>query len=87
MLLCMRTTIRLEEQLLFETKAYAVRHGKTLTAVIEDALRQLLLRQKLSKKEPPTRLTTHNGGGLQPGVDLDNSAALLDLMDGIHDTN
>lgn len=29
----------------------------------------------------PVRLSTWNGGGLQSGVDLDDSAALLDLMD------
>jgi hypothetical protein len=31
--------------------------------------------------EPPIELLTVSGNGLQPGVDLDNSAALLDLME------
>jgi hypothetical protein len=29
----------------------------------------------------PVRLPTFDGDGLQPGVDLDDSAALLDLME------
>jgi hypothetical protein len=31
--------------------------------------------------EPPIVLLTVSGNGLQPGVDLDDSAALLDLME------
>jgi len=29
------------------------------------------------------KLPTFNGGGLQSGLDLDNSADMLDVMDGI----
>ncbi len=32
-------------------------------------------------RRTPVTLTTFGGSGLQPGVDLDDSAALLDLMD------
>jgi hypothetical protein len=34
------------------------------------------------KGRSSVRLTTFRGSGLQPGVDLDDSAALQDLMDG-----
>jgi hypothetical protein len=81
MLLCMRTTIRLDDQLLAEAKQLALRTGRTLTAVIEDALRQMLARQQQAAARLPVRLTTVSGNGTLPGVDLDNSAALLDLMD------
>jgi hypothetical protein len=77
----MRTTIRLEEQLLVEAKRLAARTRRTLTAVIEDALRQALAAAKQSKKGPPAALPTFRGDGLRPGVDLDDSASLLDLMD------
>jgi hypothetical protein len=77
----MRTTIRLDEQLLAETKRLAAETGQTMTAVIEDALRQMLARQKQLAERPPVYLTTVHGKGLQPGVDLDDSAALLDLME------
>jgi hypothetical protein len=77
----MRTTIRLDDQLLAEAKQLAARTGRTLTAVIEDALR-LSLRQTSSRRRRRVELPTFKGGnGLQPGVDLDDSAALLDLME------
>jgi Arc/MetJ family transcription regulator len=77
----MRTTIRLDEQLLAEAKQFATRTGRTLTAVIEDALRQALVDAKRSRKSASGRIPTFRGNGLQPGVDLDDTAALLDLMD------
>lgn len=77
----MRTTIRLDDELLTEAKEVAARSNRTLTAVIEDALRQHLAQQKRVEEREPVRLKTVSGRGLQPGVDLDDSAALLDLMD------
>ena len=77
----MRTTIRLDDQLLTETKQLAARTGRTLTAVIEDALREMMARRQQMTKLPKVRLPTFAGNGLLPGVDLDDSAALLDLMD------
>ena len=78
----MKTTIRLDEDLHREAKELAARTGLTLTAVIENALREMLARRTLAAERPPVRLPTFAGKGLQPGVDLDDSAALLDLMDG-----
>ena len=80
----MRTTIRLDDQLLAEVKQLAARTGRTLTAVIEDALREMLARQQKATARRPVQLSTASGNGLQPGVDLDDSAALLDLMDSIN---
>jgi hypothetical protein len=77
----MRTTINLDSQLLADAKLYARRSGKTLTAVIEDALRERLARRADSAAPAPTRLPTVGGSGVLPGVDLDDAAALRDLMD------
>ena len=77
----MRTTIRLDDQLLIETKQLAARTGRTLTAVIEDALREMLSYQQPGAMRAPVRIRTVGGSGLLPGVDLDDSAALLDLTD------
>jgi hypothetical protein len=79
----MRTTIRLPEDLLAEAKHLAARTGRTLTAVIEDALREVLARAEGRVQSPPFRLPTFSGGGPLPGVDLDDSAALLDVMEGL----
>jgi hypothetical protein len=51
-----------------------------LTAVLEQALRESLARRGTRSKETALRLKTCKGGGLRAGVDLDDSAALLDLM-------
>jgi len=76
----MRTTIRLDNDLLAQIKLLAARSGKTMTAVIEDALRETFARQENSAGRDTVRLTTVPGHGLQPGIDLDDSAALLDFM-------
>jgi Uncharacterized protein conserved in bacteria (DUF2191). len=78
----MRTTIRLEDSLLAEAKQLAAHSGRTLTAVIEDALRTSLARGRVQARSPRPELPVFEGGHLMPGVDLDDSAALLDRMEG-----
>ena len=77
----MRTTINLDERLLGQAKALAARHHRTLTSVLEDALREVLGR---AADAPPRRRlkipASDREPGTLPGVDLDNSAALLDMM-------
>jgi Arc/MetJ family transcription regulator len=76
----MRTTIRLDDDLLARAKRAAAERGTTLTALIEDALRRALApRPSADRSRPP--LPTVRGDGLQSGVDLDDTAALLDRMD------
>jgi hypothetical protein len=82
----MRTTIRLNDDLLKQAKQEAIRSGRTLTAVIEDALRQVLGRKIARSKRRPTRLVSWGKGGVRPGVNLDCTAELLDIMDGIDAT-
>jgi hypothetical protein len=79
----MRTTIKIDDLLLAEAKTLAAGSGRTLNAVIEDALRADLARRRRSLPEHPAiRLPTFKGGHLLPGIDLDDSAALLDRMEG-----
>lgn len=78
----MRTTIRLDDALLTEAKQLAVRRGTTFTALVEDALREQLSRRGPSGAQEDVELPVFTGGrGFQPGVDLDDSAALLELME------
>ncbi|MBI2190913.1 MAG: ribbon-helix-helix protein, CopG family [Planctomycetes bacterium] len=76
----MRTTIRIDDPLLSEVKQLAARTNRTLTAVIEEALRLSLSLQKDGGKRTMVQLHTFKGQGLMPGVDLDDNASLLDLM-------
>ena len=76
----MRTTVRLDDELLTRAKRAALERGTTLTAVIEDALRRALTPGDQSAREV-LELPTFRGDGLQPGVDLDDTASLQDLMD------
>lgn len=81
----MRTTVRLDEQLLREAKQYALETGCTLTKLLEQSLRETLARSKHRPKSRQVTLKTTGGTGLQPGVDLDDSASLLDFMEEPHD--
>jgi hypothetical protein len=77
-----RTTVRLEDGLLDQAKREAARRGETLTALIEEGLRLVLIRgQKSGKRRRVVIPVSNTGGGLLPGIDLNNSAALLDLME------
>jgi hypothetical protein len=78
----MRTTIRLDDSLLAEAKYHAARTGRTLTAVIEDALRaSLAVQAQAPGTEGWTKLPTVDGQGLRPGVDLDSTSDLIDIME------
>lgn len=78
----MRTTIRLDDILLRRAKAQAAANGKSLNDFIADAVRAALAGR--ARAAGAVALPTFKGRGLQPGVDLDDSAALLDLMEDAH---
>ncbi len=83
MLRHMRTTVRLDDQLLSRAKKEAARRKITLTALIEQGLRLVLMRPSAAKDKPRVQLPVcHAGGGLLPGVDLDDSSDVLDRLEG-----
>ena len=80
----MRTTVRLDEALLRQVKQEAQKRGETLTSMLEQGLRLVLA---ASHRSRPARKrvklpVSRSGGGTLPGVDLNDSAALLDRMEG-----
>lgn len=78
-MLAMRTTIRLDDDLYRDVKAQAAREGRTVGEVIEDALRT---RDRRATTDTPLEpLPVYGGGGVLPGVDLSDNAALRDVMD------
>ena len=78
----MRTTVRLPPGLMAQVKKLARATNRSMTQVIEDALRVAVARSDSAAPRKVTIVTVH-GDGLQPGVDLDDTSALLDRMDGI----
>jgi predicted transcriptional regulator len=77
----MRTTIKLPDELLVHVKNLAAASHTTLTALIEDALREVLGKRRRARKHELVKLKTFGRQGLLPGVDLDDTDALLDLME------
>ena len=77
-----RTTVRLPKDLLIRAKRKAAAEGRTLTSLIEEGLRAVTAepRNPARKKRvlPPVSKAT---GGLMPGVDLSDSAALQEMDD------
>lgn len=79
----MRTTIRLDDALMREAKLRAAESGTTLTALIEDALRERLHRAASKPRNRPPLPSFGDPADTfpLPGVDLDDSAHLLELME------
>ena len=78
----MRTTIDLDEALLSRLKETAARTGRTMAALVEDAVREMLARiDARPARRGRLKLPTSKGTGLMPGVDLWDTSGLLDVMD------
>lgn len=80
----MRTTININDSLLLQAKQTSIERNCTLGEVIDDALRIALAREDAGSEAGDPRiapLKTYCGKGLQTGVDLSNSAALLEIIE------
>lgn len=77
----MRTTLDLDDALYAETKKAALAARRPVTALIEDALREALARKRSATKAPALRLPVLKRRRLMPGVDLNDFASLLDILD------
>ena len=77
-----RTTIRLPEDLVARAKRRAAADGVSMTALIEEGLRRILSEPRHSGRAervlPPVSAAT---GGLMPGIDLSDTAALEEMDD------
>jgi hypothetical protein len=77
-----RTTVRLPEDLVRRAKRKAAAEGRSLTALIEEGLRRVLNERGSARAAgrtlPPVSTAT---GGLMPGIDLNETAALQEMED------
>jgi hypothetical protein len=81
----MRTTINLPDDLMLRAKKAALEADTTLTEFIADALRVSLAERRQKKRERALKINPSGKGGVLPGVDLDDTSGLLDIMDGLRD--
>ncbi|MCP3822496.1 ribbon-helix-helix domain-containing protein [Streptomyces sp. A3M-1-3] len=77
----MRTTVDLSEDLLQEAKLRAARRRITVSAVIEDAIRASFARDVAAARNVVTLPTDSGMGGLRPGINLDDNASVLEVME------
>lgn len=77
----MRTTVTIDDRLLRQAKLAAASSGRTLSDVVDDALR-LLLGQHQGRRHAPLELPVFGGSGLRPGVDLEDKEGLAALLEG-----
>ena len=80
----MRTTVRLDEGLLTRAKEEARKRGETLTSLIERGLRLAISgSHQVSRARRVSLPVSTASGGLRPGIDLDDTAGLLDRLDDV----
>ncbi|MGF1646163.1 MAG: type II toxin-antitoxin system VapB family antitoxin [Kineosporiaceae bacterium] len=76
----MRTTLVLDDQLYADVRMLAAASHRSVSSVVEDALRRLLAERAAGARRVDVDLPTFSGR-LRRGVSLDDGAALLDAMD------
>ena len=76
----MRTTIRLKDDLLKRAKKRAADEGRTLTSLVEDGLVLILSKAKASRRKRIKLPVSKATGGVLPGVDLNRSSDLEEVM-------
>lgn len=76
----MRTTLNLDDGLVREVRKRAAQEGRTLTSLVEEALR-LLLTPRRSRQTYRLQWPTRRGEA-SPRVDIADRDALFDLMEG-----
>jgi hypothetical protein len=76
----MRTTIRINDDLLKRAKKRAADEGRTLTSLVEEGLMLTLSKTKGSRRKRIKLPVSQAAGGVLPGVDLNRSSDLEEVM-------
>ena len=80
----MRTTVRLGDGLLTKARQEARKQGETLTSLMERGLRLAISRSHKRARSSRVSLPVSKAtGGLRPGINLDDTSALLDHLDDV----
>ncbi len=81
MLICMRTTLNLDDSLMMALKQHASRTGRTMTEIVDLALRELMTRESRPATGYRMKWVSVRGSG-HPSVDLTDRDALIERMEG-----
>jgi hypothetical protein len=79
----MQITVDIGEYLIEQAKDAAAKTHRSLDEFLADAILVALDRVRRVRSREKFMFTTSGSGGIFLGVDMDNSSALLDTMDGI----
>lgn len=76
----MRTTITIDDELLRQAKRAALESGRSLSDVVADALRAMLLRRQ-ERPRKRIRLTTAGANStVRPGIDFSDNASVWAVL-------
>ena len=75
----MKTTLNIDETVMNQLKREAARQGRTMSELVESALRSLFREQKKKGVNLPSLPVFHSGGTL---VDITDRDALYQAMEG-----
>ena len=78
----MRTTLSIHDTLLHKAKEVAAQRNVSVGELVEEGLRVTLAARSKTGRGAVRPLKTFRGEGVHPGVDLTNSASLLEAMEG-----
>ncbi|MCZ6622465.1 MAG: DUF2191 domain-containing protein [Deltaproteobacteria bacterium] len=72
--------MRIKDDLLRRARKRAADDGRTLTSLIEDGLTLILAKRKTSRRERVELPVSKASGGVLPGIDLNRSSDLEEVM-------
>jgi hypothetical protein len=75
----MKTTLDIADSVLRQARRLAARKNTTLKAVVEQALRDTLAKERQASPTSKLRTKTFGGNGLQSGLSWDDWGAIRDL--------
>ena len=76
----MRTTVKINDDLLKRAKKRAADEGRSLTSLVEDGLALILAEPKAGRRKRVELPVSKAGGGVLPGVDLNRYSDLEEVM-------
>jgi hypothetical protein len=79
----MKIAVYLTKDLIHHAETATAERNTTLSSFIGDAIRMALDRRRRARSGRKFKVITYGKGGVHSGVNLDDTSALLDIMDGI----